>query len=112
MREAKARGNETYADLTEVFDFPELTDVVARELQKQLGLLYTPVIRRLSDLGRPPGHQLFADEIFQVDSPGGAAANRQGREPLAFDENKRSPGRANQVARDGDQSRVGVEQIR
>ena len=51
MREAKARGEETYADLPEAFDFPQLTEVVARELQKRLGLLYTPVIRKLSDLG-------------------------------------------------------------
>jgi len=46
MREANANGKETYADLTEVFMFPTLTEVVARELQKRLGLLYTPVIRR------------------------------------------------------------------
>lgn len=52
MREAKARGEETYADLTEVFMFQSLTVVVARELQKRLGLLYTPVIRRLCDLDR------------------------------------------------------------
>ena len=51
MREARARGKETYADLTEVFMFPSLTETVARELQKRLGLLYTPVIRRLCDLG-------------------------------------------------------------
>jgi hypothetical protein len=50
-REAKAKGQETYADLTEVFTFPPLTEVVSRELQKQLGLLYTPIIRRLCDLG-------------------------------------------------------------
>jgi hypothetical protein len=31
--------------------FPALTEVVAKELQKRLGLLYTPVIRRLCDLG-------------------------------------------------------------
>ena len=41
----------TRADLTEVFLFPGLTEVVARELQKRLGLLYTPIIRRLCDLG-------------------------------------------------------------
>jgi hypothetical protein len=50
-REAQAKGEETYADLTEVFMFPSLTEIVARELQKQLGLLYTPIIRRLCDLG-------------------------------------------------------------
>lgn len=49
--EAQVKGEETYADLTEVFMFPDLTAVVARELQKRLGLLYTPVIRRLCDLG-------------------------------------------------------------
>jgi hypothetical protein len=51
MREARAKGEETYADLTEVFTFPSLTELVARKLQKRLGLLYTPVIRRLCDLG-------------------------------------------------------------
>jgi hypothetical protein len=51
MRQAQARGEDTYADLTEVFLFGSLTDVIARELQKRLGLLYTPVIRRLCDLG-------------------------------------------------------------
>jgi hypothetical protein len=51
MREARAKGNDTYTDLTDVFIFPEITEVVARELQKRLSLLYTPVIRRLCDLG-------------------------------------------------------------
>jgi hypothetical protein len=51
MREAQARGEETYADLTEVFMVPALTEALAKELQKRLGLLYTPVIRRLCDLG-------------------------------------------------------------
>ncbi len=55
MREAQARGKETYADLTEVFDFPGLTEIVAKELQKRLGLLYTPVIQRLSDISRAKG---------------------------------------------------------
>ena len=50
-REAQAQGKETYADLTEVFMFPSLTEVIGKELQKRLGLLYTPVIRRLCDLG-------------------------------------------------------------
>src|SRR5579864_401365 len=36
MRQANAKGQETYADLTEVFLFQSLTEVVARELQKQL----------------------------------------------------------------------------
>lgn len=52
MREARARGEDTYVDLTDVFIFPELTATVGRALQKRLGLLYTPVIRRLADLGR------------------------------------------------------------
>jgi hypothetical protein len=52
MREAEARGEATYADLTDVFYFPTLTEIVAREIQKRLGLLYTPEIRRLRDLGR------------------------------------------------------------
>jgi hypothetical protein len=51
MREAQAQGKETYADLTEVFMFPSLTEVIGKGLQKRLGLLYTPVIRRLCDLG-------------------------------------------------------------
>jgi hypothetical protein len=50
-REARAKGKDTYTDLTDVFLFPAITEVVARELQKRLGLLYTPVIRRLCDLG-------------------------------------------------------------
>jgi hypothetical protein len=50
-REANARGEDTYADLTEMFMFPQLTKVIAGELQKRLRLLYTPVIRRLCDLG-------------------------------------------------------------
>src|SRR5262249_41920259 len=51
MREARTRGDETYTDLTEIFTFPSLTEGVTKELQKRLGLLYTPVIRRLCDLG-------------------------------------------------------------
>jgi hypothetical protein len=51
MREAAERGEHTYADLTEVLDFPELTEIVAKELQKRLGLLYVPEIRRLSEIG-------------------------------------------------------------
>ena len=50
-REAQAGGTDTYTDLTEVFILPAITEVVARELQERLGLLYTPVIRRLCDLG-------------------------------------------------------------
>ena len=50
MREARAKGEDTYIDLTDVFIFPEFTDVVARELQKRLGLLYMPIIRRLCDI--------------------------------------------------------------
>jgi hypothetical protein len=51
MREARIRGQDTYADLTDVFVFPGLTQIVAKELQRRLGLLYTPEIRRLCDLG-------------------------------------------------------------
>ena len=58
MREARARGKETYTDLTEVFDFRQLTEVVERELQQRLGLLYTPTIRRLSDLSKQPSDSL------------------------------------------------------
>jgi hypothetical protein len=51
MRGARARGKEMYTDLTDIFLVPEITEVVARALQKRLGLLYTPLIRRLGDLG-------------------------------------------------------------
>lgn len=52
-RESIERGDEgAFADLTDVFCMPKLTEVIALELQKRLGLLYTPVIRRLCDLGR------------------------------------------------------------
>jgi hypothetical protein len=34
-----------------VFLYPAITEVIAGELQKRLGLLYAPVIRRLCDLG-------------------------------------------------------------
>jgi hypothetical protein len=50
-REAEARGEETYADLTEVFMFLKLMHIVEEALQKRLGLLYTPEIHRLCDLG-------------------------------------------------------------
>src|SRR5437867_11220964 len=51
MQEAEARGERTYADLTDVLHFPSLRQVVAEELQRQLGLLYTPEIRRFCDRG-------------------------------------------------------------
>jgi hypothetical protein len=51
MRDARAKGEDTYTDLSDVFIFPRITEVIARELQKRLGLLYTPVIRRRCDLG-------------------------------------------------------------
>jgi hypothetical protein len=51
MREARSEGESTYSDLTDVFLFPGQTEMVAKELQKRLGLLYTPEIRRLCDLG-------------------------------------------------------------
>src|SRR5260221_13512380 len=35
MREAAARGERTYADLTDVFHFPSLLQVVAEELQRR-----------------------------------------------------------------------------
>lgn len=47
LREAKARGEITYIDLTDVFTFPSLMEIVEKELQKRLGLLYAPTIRRL-----------------------------------------------------------------
>ena len=51
-REAKRDGKSTYADFDEVFHFPALTQVIERELQRRLGLLYTPTIRPLSEIGR------------------------------------------------------------
>jgi hypothetical protein len=55
-RESCERGEEgPFADLTDVFFSPAFTDVIARELQIRLGLLYTPVLRRLCDLGRKSG---------------------------------------------------------
>jgi hypothetical protein len=40
-----------------MFVFPSLTEVIGKELQKRLGLLYTPVIRRLCDLGGGNGRE-------------------------------------------------------
>lgn len=51
LQEAVSRGEETYIDLTDMFHFPDLTDIIARKLQQRLGLLYIPVIRRFSDMG-------------------------------------------------------------
>ena len=53
MREARAAGNETYIDLDEVFYFPAMTEIVSEEVQTRLGLVYTPVVRLLRDIGRP-----------------------------------------------------------
>ena len=52
VREARAAGNETYVDLDEVFYFPAMTEFVSEELQRRLGLVYTPVIRSLREIGR------------------------------------------------------------
>ncbi len=52
MRAAKAKGHCTYIDLTDMFLFPQFTEIIARELQRRLGLLYTPTIRRFCDLGQ------------------------------------------------------------
>jgi hypothetical protein len=51
MQEAAKQGKDTYIDLTDVAISPTLMRVVEEELQRRLGLLYTPVIRRLADLG-------------------------------------------------------------
>jgi hypothetical protein len=59
MREARVHGNDTYCDLNEVFDFPENLRVVAQELKKRLELLYTPVVRRLSEFGSVDNHSSF-----------------------------------------------------
>jgi hypothetical protein len=50
IREARAKGEDTYIDLTDVYIFPKFTEIVALELKKRLGLMYTPIIRRLCDL--------------------------------------------------------------
>ena len=52
MEEAKAAGRRTYADLTDVAIFPALMERVEEEVQRRLGLLYRPQIRRLSDFGQ------------------------------------------------------------
>ena len=48
--QAKRRGEEIYADLTDVAVFPKLMRVVEEELQRRLGLLYTPTVRRICDM--------------------------------------------------------------
>lgn len=50
LREACAQEEDTYTDLTDMFVEPRLTEVIACELRKRLGLLYTPILRRLCDL--------------------------------------------------------------
>ena len=48
LRESSERGEHgVFDELTDVFHFLHLTNVIAVELQKRLGLLYTPVIRLL-----------------------------------------------------------------
>lgn len=54
MRDARLRGEPAYADFDEVLDFPHLTAAIERELQRRLGLLYSPTVRRLSDVGGRP----------------------------------------------------------
>ncbi|WP_147444556.1 MULTISPECIES: hypothetical protein [Corallococcus] len=50
LRQAAARGEETYVDLTDVAHLPWLLEKVEIELQHRLGLAYRPQIRRLSEL--------------------------------------------------------------
>lgn len=50
LQKAVEEGKSTYTDLTDVFVFPEITRIVAHQLKKRLGLLYTPIIRRFCDL--------------------------------------------------------------
>lgn len=52
MREAEARGETTYIDLTDVFIFANITRIVAEELKRRLGLCYVPTIHRFCDLSR------------------------------------------------------------
>ena len=47
LRQAAEQGQDTYIDLTDVFTYPNLLEIVAVELQKRLGLLYTPELKRL-----------------------------------------------------------------
>jgi hypothetical protein len=47
----EAKSQDTYTDLTDVFIFPKITEVVACELRKRLDLLYTPVIRQFCNFG-------------------------------------------------------------
>ena len=50
LRQAAARGEDTYVDLTDVVVFPEFMERVEAELQRRLGLTYRPRIRSLSAL--------------------------------------------------------------
>lgn len=51
-RVTKAKGHWTYIDLTDMFLFPQFTEIIARELLRRLGLLYTPTICRFCELGQ------------------------------------------------------------
>jgi hypothetical protein len=50
LRQAAARGADTYADLTDVATSPRLMETVEAELQRRLGLTYRPVVRLLSEV--------------------------------------------------------------
>lgn len=49
QRQAEQQGKGGYDDLTDVINNPELFRAVGAELQRRLGLLYTPEIRWLPD---------------------------------------------------------------
>ena len=51
IERAKKSGSSTYIDLTDIFIYPELTHIVACELQMSLKLQYVPTIRLISDIG-------------------------------------------------------------
>jgi hypothetical protein len=55
LREAEQRGESTYADLTDVGHFAGLRQFVELELQKRLGLTYTPRLHVVRYLGRGDG---------------------------------------------------------
>lgn len=56
LHEAKERGERTYVDLTDVAHLPEWRHIVELELQKRLGLLYTPRLHWVRHLGRDAEH--------------------------------------------------------
>jgi hypothetical protein len=52
MRQARERGEDTYIDLTDVCVLPQFRPMLESELQKRLGLAFTPRLHLLRHLGR------------------------------------------------------------